>query len=154
MQQEFETVIANTTCFILLDKISELNLLHKLFGSVTTTTVIAEEFGRPIPNWVIVKAVENLHQQETLELEIDPGEASAIALAFETQPALLILDDSKARKMAERLHLNYSGTLGILLKAKQSGIISAIKPILQKVQSTNFRYSGKVFQQIIELADE
>ena len=49
---------------------------------------------------------------------MDAGEASAIALASELQPSLLIIDDLKGRKLAEQLHLTYTGTLGICLKAR------------------------------------
>lgn len=87
-------------------------------------------------------------------LDVDPGEASAIALAMESRPSLLILDDQKARKVAKRLNLNYTGTLGVFLKAKQAGIIPSVKYVLEKVQQTNFRYSHQVFQEILLLAGE
>ena len=89
-----------------------------------------------------------------LEIEIDKGEASAIALALETDGSLLILDDQKARKLAERLNLNYTGTLGLLLKAKELQILPALKPLLQKIQQTNFRFSKKVLNVILREANE
>jgi predicted nucleic acid-binding protein len=103
-------VIADTSCFILLDKISELDLLQKVFRTVTTTKEIANEFNKPLPSWVSIKAAANHRYTELLEIEIDKGEASAIALALETDDSLLILDDQKARKLAEKLRLNYTGT--------------------------------------------
>lgn len=89
-----------------------------------------------------------------MAIEVDKGEASAIGLALEIDNALLILDDQKARKLAERLSLNYTGTLGILLKAKGLGILSDIRPLLQKIQQTNFRFSDKVLNDILQAADE
>lgn len=53
-----------------------------------------------------------------LQATLDPGEASAIALGSELQ-GLLIVDDLKARKMASELQLDYTGTLGVLVEAKQ-----------------------------------
>jgi predicted nucleic acid-binding protein len=76
-------------------------------------------------------------------LDIDAGEASAITLAMESERSLLILDDNKGRKTAERLNLQYTGTLGIILKAKNTGIITSIKPIVMKIQQTNFRFSQR-----------
>ncbi len=67
MQAEYEIVIADTTCFILLDKIGELNLLKSLFGQVTTT--IAQEFGSPLPEWVIVKPTSYLDVQSMLDID-------------------------------------------------------------------------------------
>ncbi len=64
------------------------------------------------------------------------------------------MDDQKARKLAERLALNYTGTLGILLKAKNQGILPLIAPILQKIQNTNFRFSEKIRSNILREANE
>ena len=152
MQTGYEIVIADTSCFILLDNIGELELLKSLFGHVITTTVIAEEFGAPLPEWVRIRAVKNTNFQSTLEL--DAGEASAIALALESEPSLLIIDDNKGRKAAQRLNLNITGSLGVFLRAKREGIIPSIKPILEKVQQTNFRYSQSILIEILSLAGE
>ena len=152
MRTGYEIVIADTSCFILLDKIGEFGLLKSLFKSVATTSVVAAEFGTELPEWVDVRNVLNIHFQAMPD--IDPGEASAIALAMESEPSLLVLDDNKARKVARRLNLNYTGTLGIFLKAKHIGIIPSVKSVLEKVQQTNFRYSHHVFQEILLLAGE
>lgn len=153
MQTEYKIVIADTTCFILFDNIGELELLKSLFGNVITTTVIAREFGTKLPDWVEIREVKDLQFQSTLD--IDAGEASAIALAIESvEPSLLIIDDSKGRKAAQRLNLNITGSLGIFLKAKRAGLIPAIKPIIEKVQQTNFRHSQAVLQEILFLAGE
>jgi predicted nucleic acid-binding protein len=154
MQPEYNIVIADTSCFILLDKISELEILRKVFHTVTTTEDIAAEFGKELPNWVNVSTVTNKDYLLLLQLEVDHGEASAIALSIERGNALLVLDDYKARKLAAKLHLAYTGTLGVILKAKQLGVISHIGPIIEKIQSTNFRFSEKVYRELLELAGE
>lgn len=154
MRQEYEVVIADTSCFILLDKIGEIQLLKKVFSSITTTQTIAEEFGKPLPGRVNILPVQNKPYQNLLELEVDAGEASAFALSVEYTHALLITDDMKARKLADKLLLNYTGTLGILLKAKELNIFSSIKPVLNKIQLTNFRFSQKVFEEILTIAGE
>jgi len=152
MPAEYEIVIADTSCFILLDKIGEIDLLKFLFGEVVTTDVIAREFGAPLPRWVIIRSVKNTYVPSTLDL--DPGEASAITLALESGPSLLIIDDGKGRKAAQRLGLNITGSLGIFSKAKSAGIVPSIKPIIEKVQQTNFRYTQAVMQEILSLAGE
>jgi predicted nucleic acid-binding protein len=154
MLKKYSIVIADTSCFILLDKINELDILQKLFGSVTTTLEIANEFNKPMPIWVSIRSAINLRFTELLKMELDKGEASAIALALENDNSLLILDDQKARKLVSRLNLNYTGTLGVLLKAKQMGKIQNIKPILSKIQETNFRFSEKVLKEILQEANE
>jgi len=150
MHREYEIVIADTSCFILLDKIGELELLKSLFGHVITTSIIAKEFGADLPEWVKIRSVKDLIFQYTLD--IDAGEASAIALAVESEPSLLILDDNKGRKAARKLNLNVTGTLGLFLKAKQIGLISSVAPVIAKIQLTNFRYSDAVLEEILLLA--
>jgi predicted nucleic acid-binding protein len=48
MQEKYEIVIADTTCFILLENIGEFNLLRSLFTKIITTTTIAEEFSQKV----------------------------------------------------------------------------------------------------------
>lgn len=154
MQKEYNVVIADTTCFILLDKIGKLDLLKLLFSKIFTTKQIASEFGKPLPNWVIIQTLKDHHYIEILEVEVDLGEASAIALYFEIENSLLILDDYKARKLASKLGINFTGTFGVLLKAKEKGLITAIKPILDLIQKTNFRFSEAVLHSILSEANE
>ena len=154
MLQEYDVVIADTSCFILLDKIGEIQLLKKIFSSIITTQTIAAEFGKPLPAWVKVIPVKKSSYQTLLELEVDAGEASAFALSVDYKSYLLIIDDLKARKLADKLLLNYTGTLGILLKAKELNILPSVKSLLMKIQLTNFRFSQKIFDEILTIADE
>lgn len=154
MQQLYRVVIADTSCFILLDKIDCLNILYELFREVTTTIEVSNEFGKLLPGWIKVETIKDKFQQTLLEAEIDRGEASAIALAMQMTNPLLILDDSKARRIAAKLNIQFTGTLGVLLKAKEAGIIPALKPILEKIQQTNFRFSKNVFLDILRAANE
>ena len=116
-----KTIISDTSCFIILTNINELDLLHKVYEQVTTTTDIANEYGEPLPSWVEIVSVKDKYRQQILELQIDKGEASAIALALETRNSTIILDDHKARKIAEHLGLVYTGTIGVIVKAKLRG---------------------------------
>jgi len=89
-----------------------------------------------------------------LELQIDKGESSAIALALETPDSVVILDDYKARKIAERLGVTLTGTIGVIIKAKLNGTIPSIKPIIEKIKQTNFRLSAEIEIQALKEADE
>lgn len=139
-----KTIISDTSCLIILSKIGELNLLKEVYGNISTTSDIAAEFGEELPYWIEIQQVKDLHKQQLLEMQIDKGESSAIALALETESSFVILDDHKARQIAERLGINYAGTIGIIIKAKISGIIPSIKPILEKIKQTNFRISTEL----------
>jgi len=147
-------IISDTSCLIILSKIGQLNLLQKLYGQVITTKDIAEEFGEPIPDWLIIQNASDVQRQKILEMQIDKGESSAIALALEIPDSIIILDDNKARKVATHLGLTITGTLGIIIKAKLSGIIPSIKPYLEDIKQTNFRISPDLELQALEQANE
>ena len=149
-----KVIISDTSCFIILTKIDELELLHNLYGQIITTVDIAIEYGEVLPEWVEIVDVTDKCKQQLLELQIDKGESSAITLALEIPESTLILDDFKARKVAERLGLVYTGTIGIIVKAKLKGIIPSVKPLIEKIKKTNFRISNEIELQALKEANE
>jgi len=149
-----KTIISDASCVILLDKIGELVLLHKIFGTITTTKQIAKEFGKPLPDWFEIKESKEKKYQRILEASVDKGEASAIALALEYDDCLLIIDDLKGRKLAHKLGLHLTGTFGILINAKDRGHIKSVKSILKKIKATNFRITKELEKQILAKAKE
>jgi predicted nucleic acid-binding protein len=149
-----KTIISDTSCFIILTNIGELELLHQVYGKVITTPDIVLEYGGTLPEWVEIASVIDKYKQRLLEMQIDKGESSAIALALEIQDSTIILDDYKARKIAEQLGLSYTGTIGVIIKAKLNGIIPSIKPLLNKIKQTNFRLSVDIELQALKEAAE
>ena len=147
-------IISDTSCLIILTKIEELDLLRQLYKKVTITQEIFIEFGEQIPDWIEVRQVNDNFRKQLLEMQIDKGEASAIALSMELGKNILIIDDWKARKIAERLGLCVTGTLGVIIKAKNNGIITSIKPYLEKIRETNFRISEDLEQIALREANE
>lgn len=137
-------IISDTSCFILLSKIGEMDLLNCVYGQITTTEEIAAEFGEKLPDWVEVLSVKDKLRQQLLEMQIDKGESSAIALALENEASTLIIDDFKARKIAEQLGLLFTGTIGVIIRAKLLGKIPSIKPLLEKIKQTDFRISSEI----------
>lgn len=125
----------------MLKKINRLYLIQKLFGQITITKIIADEFGNELPDYITIEDPVNNTYQKILESFLDKGEASAMALALEKKECLLIIDDNKGRKEAKQLGLNFTGTLGVLITAKEKGLIGSISEIIQEIQNTNFRLS-------------
>lgn len=150
-----KSIIADTSCFIILNKIGKLDILKQLYGTVIITNEIFQEYNADFPDWVEIQSIRDVHRQQILEIQVDKGEASAIALAIEISDSVIILDDNKARKIAESIGLNVTGrTIGILIKAKHSEIIQSIKPILEKIKKTDFRMSAELEKQALEEAEE
>src|SRR5437867_3429993 len=87
------TIISDTSCLIVLTNIEELQLLHEVYGQLVTTSEVLKEYGQELPEWFkIIDPIDTKHLQ-SLELEIDKGEASAIVVALELGNATIILDD-------------------------------------------------------------
>ena len=142
-------IIADTSCLIILFKIGELDLLRQLYGKVFITREVAFEFKQLLPDWIeMIVDVDNQYQV-LLEMEIDKGEASSIALALKMEKATLILDVIKARKVADKLGLLYTGTLGVIVKSKLTGIIDSVQPIIAKIKNTNFRFSDRLIEEAL-----
>lgn len=147
-------VISDTSTLILLQKINELDILLKIYGELYTTPEIAAEYGEKLPDWIVIQPVKDKKYQRFLETQIDLGEASALALAAEFEDVLLLLDNLKARKLATKLMFKTTGTFGIIHKAKQLSIIPKVKPLIDKLLSTNFRISEEIVDEILKLNEE
>lgn len=160
--------ISDTTCLSTLTRVGELDILPQLFHQILLPQKVHEEllglssFGIDIAifqqlSWLIIQEPSPSPLLSSLlsNRKIDPGEAFAIALAVELQPDWIILDDLNARRVATQLHLNITGLGGILLQAKKTGIIAAVKPLLDNcVQKANFRLAPPIYQKILQMAGE
>lgn len=147
-------IVSDTSCLILLSKINRVELLQKLFGIITVTKIISEEFGQKLPDFIRIENPKNSNYQKILENLIDKGEASALALALEKPDCLLIIDDNKGRKQATQLGLTHTGTLGILILAKQKGLIDSLAEILLEIQKTNFRLNQNLINKALKICNE
>lgn len=149
-----KTIISDTSCIILLDKIGELEILNKLFGTIITTPEVAKEFGQTLPSWFEIQQPNDKKFQLIIETSVDKGEASAIALAIELDDCLLIIDDLKGRKFAHQLGIAIIGTIGVIVDAKLAGVIPTVRPILSKIRATNFRITERLELLILKKAGE
>lgn len=146
-------IVSDTSCLILFSKIDELDLLRKIFSKIWITTIVANESNIELPDWINVKDPKsNLHLG--LKSILDLGEATSISLAFENENSLLIIDELKGRRIAKDIGISITGTLGILLIGKQKGIVPQVKPIIEKIQKTNFRISQSLIDKTLKMAEE
>jgi predicted nucleic acid-binding protein len=75
-------------------------------------------------------------------------------LELENQGSLLICDDQLARRIANLYRLKYSGTLGVLVKAKQQGYSSSVTPVVAKLRDQGMWLTDKVVNDVLRLAGE
>ena len=114
----------------MLERVGELSLLEKLFGRVRVTEQVKVEFGELLPDWFDVVKAADVEMLKSLQLNLDKGEATSIAYCLEqTQECLLIIDEKKGRRVAVELGLEIVGTLGLIIRARESALIDSAKKI-------------------------
>ena len=86
--------------------------------------------------------------------DLGRGEKEVLALGMEIPGAVVILDDRRARLYAELLKLTFTGTLGILLRAKTEGRIPRLEPILKHLDKLGSRLSAKPHASVLRLGGE
>ena len=98
----------------------------------------------------------NVDIPEYLSLIVDLGlgESEVLAVATNHPSALVILDDKLARRIAKMRGFLLTGTAGVLLRAKEKGFIPALKPVIEKLLSLNFRLKPDLVNAILEVAGE
>lgn len=94
--------------------------------------------------------MKDINKQSEIEKNLDKGEASSITLALEINNSILIIDEIKGRKIAESLHIEIIGTIGILVLADRQGLIKDILSIILKLVNNGFRLSDKIIDKLIE----
>jgi predicted nucleic acid-binding protein len=152
-------VIADTGPVNYLVLIQEADLLPRLFGQVFIPPAVWEELNDPetpapvrawlgqAPYWL---EVHTLRCSPDSELNyLDDGEREAIALAEELHADEVLIDEIAARKEAERRHLHFIGTLGILRRAAQLDLID-LPSALARLQQTSFYASADLIRSLLD----
>jgi predicted nucleic acid-binding protein len=162
-------VVSNTSPISNLAAIGQLSLLRAMFGTVSVPRAVLRELqawknpeafrliDKAIQErWIVpmeasdsrrVAALENTHQ-------IDLGEAEAIVLASEQNAAYLLMDETEGRAAANACGLACTGVVGILLRAKASGLIPSLSKTLRELRSANFYLSNALEQLILRESGE
>lgn len=144
--------VVDSACLIGLERIGRLDLLPALLDPIFAPPAVNLEFGSQ-PDWMNVQPPSDVGMVAALRLLVDPGESEAIVLAYE-KGLRIILDDRKAREVAQRLGVPVTGTVGLLLKAKQAGLISAVGPLLNALNAHQFRIGDALRNEALRLAGE
>ncbi len=147
-----ENDVSDSACLIGLERIGRSEILADSFDVVFIPPAVERELGYKL-DWLVVQPVRNFAFVKTLRTQIGEGESEAMALAVELNE-LLVLDDKKARKIAQQIGIEIIGTVGVLLRAKAKEIISEVKPILDELNAVDFRISPTLYQQALRLAQE
>jgi predicted nucleic acid-binding protein len=158
-------VVSNTSPISNLAAIGQLELLEQLYGNIIIPPAVYQELinsGDTDPatlavqtlDWIQTQPISDRVLLETLQTNLDPGEAEAITLAVEINAERLIIDERRGRNEAMRLGLQVTGLLGIVLAAKQQGLIPLVQPILDDLRANSFWIRDALYAEVLRLAGE
>jgi uncharacterized protein len=159
-------IISNTTPLIGLTSIRRFNLLQQLFGKLYIAQAVYNEAvatGHEADGtknevtratWIETVSVKDRLAVEVLLDELDLGEAETIVLAREIGADWVLMDEKKGRRKLTQLGLKKIGTVGILLKAKQVGLLPVIRPDLERLRQQGFSLSQIVIDAALREANE
>ena len=152
--------ISNTSPLILLDKIGHLWILGELFNNVIIPPAVDSEWLRPggykVPKWLLSNSLtpEAHNGANDLYQKLDKGEAEAIALFSVMKVNFLLLDDLNGRRLAKSMGFPVIGTLGLLISAKQKGIINNLGSTLDDLKKHRFYIVDEILKKALILAND
>lgn len=158
-------VVSDTGPLVALAKVGQLDLLRAMFREVHIPPAVHRELlakygpesariesalqsflklkSSPILTPAVATATVRLHR----------GEQEAVALAFE-QAALLMIDDHLGRTAARHLGLTITGVIGVLVQAKEVGLLPLVGPLLVEMRQRGYWLSDEILNVAIRLARE
>jgi predicted nucleic acid-binding protein len=156
-------IVCDASPLIALSLCNKLDLLDTLFKEVVLPERVYQEVsreGKPeagkIAAWARGK-VQKVGKQplfQAINLSLDAGESEAITLYWEKAADFLLIDEQRGRRIAAQNGIKIIGTLGILLLAKEKGLVDVIKPFLDQLWASPIRISDSLYQDILKLAGE
>lgn len=160
-------VVSNTTPIISFAKVKRLDILKSLFGEVFISEGVYNELhAKPIYkeevnyidscSFIRRKKVSNEFAVNLLrkQLGLDLGESESIVLAQELESEVLLIDESKGRKIAKSLNISIAGTVGMLIVAKNRGFIDKVSPLLDDLIKHKIRISQNLYEEVLKKANE
>lgn len=149
-------IFSNTTPLIALSSIGQLDLLPQLFGELYVVDTVVNECAKGgkvfVPDltklaWLNCVNHEN-YAHNSLLITLDDGEKHTIEAALAMQASVTIIDEKLGRNFAEYLGLNVTGTLGVLLKAKQQHKIPSFLSCVKAMQQQGIRYNNQLVEKL------
>lgn len=155
-------VICDVSPIQYLHQAGLLDLLRLRYGAITIPVAVAAELREGTLRGVELPAIEALGwirirpaiDAGQFAFDLGAGEREVLALASENPDSIVILDDALARRHARLLNLTVTGTLGVLLKSKELGLLPALSPVLDRLEHLRFRIDAKTRHAVLRLAGE
>lgn len=156
-------LVVNASPIISLAKIGYADLLMDLSSELVIPQGVVEEIEAHrhqdlAVEWVGRQNLTCIRQVDVpsiiAEWSLGKGESQVIAYAYQHREFVASMDDKPAKKCAEMFGIKVNGTLAIIIKAKNEGLISSVSPLLSELRTNGFRVSDDLFLTRLRLAGE
>ena len=155
------TVTCDTSPLLVLAKTERLELLGTLYDAVWIPSAVLEEVtdpdrsdSRTIRQWTGNESSVTVHPvakavRESIPEDLGEGERAAIALAVARGADLVILDDQEGRRAARAEGLAVTGTIGVLIEAREAGHIDSLRVALDQAVDAGLWISETFYERIL-----
>lgn len=159
-------VVSDSTPLITLMKGMRLDILRGLFGEVLIPETVYNEVTRNVKYrheaeeiqrsaFIRKVAVRNTENVAMLQRAtgLDRGESEAIIYADENHADVLLMDEDAGRKVAMNMNLPLSGSMGVIVSAKKSGLLSVEEAdeVLDRIEQSSVHISRRLLQDVREI---
>jgi predicted nucleic acid-binding protein len=155
-------IVADSSALIALAACDGLDILLRLYSDVKVPLAVYGEVVQPEKPQAA--ALETFLAGRVVEVDIShwvfaagglgQGEIEAMALYKQIAADALLIDDHRARVIAEHNHIQCVGALGVLLFAKQMGMIEKIAPYVERFKRSSIHYGEALLGKVLKLAGE
>jgi predicted nucleic acid-binding protein len=149
------TACSNTTPFIALCSIGRLDILPAVLGRIHVPRSVVSECAAggairvpPLEEfpWIVVH--EDPADTGGFLADLGAGERAAIALAMQLRADWIVIDEALGRTVAEYHGIQVVGTLGLLAKASQQGLIPSFRDSAMAMRAQGIRFSLGLIERI------
>ena len=155
-------IVADASPLVALTICDCLDALEQLFNEVKVSQTVYEEVivgNKPgsdkLAAYLQGKIVGlNLDNYIIGGDSLDKGELTSIALYKHLQADYLLIDEKAGRKVAKLNHVKIIGSLGVLIEAKQQGIIPLLKPHVEILRLSKAHFSDELLDYALVAAGE
>lgn len=147
-----ERLVVNTGPLIALQRAEALDVVGRLPFEFLSPVEVREELldgvrhgHAPVsPSWVRFTALSK-PLDRIARANLGAGEAAVIELALQERVRRVVIDERRGRRAALAVGLQVTGTLGLLGRAKELGLVPAVSPFVETL-----RVSGWYAPAVIE----
>ena len=156
-------IIADSSALVAVSTCQALGLLDALFGTVLVPTAVYDEVcapGKPqseaLKSYLSgkVRSIDMSQQRLHKTAGLGKGELEAMLLYKSVSANVLLIDDQRAKKSAFANGLETMGSLGLLLLAKDEGLLSEITPRVRLLENSNAYLNPLLIAQVLQRAGE